>query len=143
MSTVYEVVNIAFCTYDYLIQEWKLFETKESDVQFCVSFDEFNGEYYGVEYIEMPFAVYHVSRMGHDIMVADKTWENARILGLQEKKIGIDFFVNFFTLMPFSVTLYICTAHWLITIKKASCSSAPPASEKPPRPNYGTNTVMP
>lgn len=86
MSTIYEVVNITFCTCGYLGQEWKLFETKESDVQFCVSFDKLNREYYGVEYIEMPFAAHHISRMGHDIMVADKTWTYARVLGLQEKK---------------------------------------------------------
>ena len=86
MSTIYEVVNIIFCTCDYLGQEWKLFETKDSDVQFSVSFDKLNREYYGVEYIEMPFDAHHISRMGHDIMVADKTWTYARILGLQEKK---------------------------------------------------------
>lgn len=109
MSTIYEVVNITFCTCDYLGQEWKLFETKESDVQFFASFDRLNREYYGVEYIEMPFDARHVSRMGHDIMVANKTWTYAKVLGLQEKKIGIDSFVNFFTPMPSSTTLFIST----------------------------------
>ena len=96
MCFSYEVINIHFDIFNWGDPFLKRFAVKKYTEDFSVNIQERKEDIHGLQYFEFPDRAVHITRRGGDVMLADKTWEHAVILPLQERTHADSFLCQLF-----------------------------------------------
>lgn len=92
----YAILGIPFFINGFVLKKWEYFEQSGSKAVFSAQFVNSYNSIHGLEFYMNIHGGKNLIRRGGDIMISDKTWENAIILPLQEKGHADNFLCQLF-----------------------------------------------
>ena len=96
VQNVYKAINIPFETSNFIDPFMHRFEVRKDAKVFDAYVLGDAEDIHGLEYFSFSVKCPHITRRGGDVMLADKTWEHAVILPLQERTHADSFLCQLF-----------------------------------------------